>query len=179
MELTLKMDDGTVVKSKQFEITMTSISTTKNGTFARIGLSFFTDNAKLVNALFTEMRKKARFLQVNGRTLAAGVFSSQAIQYISGKGRPSPKFSEYEKGKEMLLVRGDADVDFLPIRDRKQDLCSKSCIRHTATLLQQAIPGKKKVHSGGHPQGDIRASALPPVRLPDTPDDQGRQVQPS
>ena len=24
----------------------------------------------------TEMRKKARFLQVNGRTLAAGVFSS-------------------------------------------------------------------------------------------------------
>lgn len=51
------MDDGTVVRSKQFEITMTSISTTKNGTFARIGLSFFTDNAKLVNALFTEMHK--------------------------------------------------------------------------------------------------------------------------
>ena len=74
MELTLKMDDGTVVKSKQFEITMTSISTTKNGTFARIGLSFFTDDTKFVNALFTEMRKKARFLQVNGRTLAAGVF---------------------------------------------------------------------------------------------------------
>ena len=40
----------------------------------------------------TEMRKKARFLQVNGRTLAAGVVQSQAIQYISGKGRPSHKF---------------------------------------------------------------------------------------
>lgn len=56
MELTLKMDDGTVVRSRQFEITISSMST-KNGTFARIGLSFFTDNAKLVNALFTEMNK--------------------------------------------------------------------------------------------------------------------------
>lgn len=57
MELTLKMDDGTVVRSKQLEITMTSISTTKNGTFARIGLSFFTDDGKFVDALFTEMHK--------------------------------------------------------------------------------------------------------------------------
>lgn len=57
MELTLKMDDGTVVRSKQLEITMTSISTTKNGTFARIGLSFFTDDGKFVDALFTEIRK--------------------------------------------------------------------------------------------------------------------------
>lgn len=55
MELTLKMDDGTVVRSKQLEVVMTSMSTTKNGTFARIGLSFFTDNAKFVDALFTEM----------------------------------------------------------------------------------------------------------------------------
>lgn len=54
MELTVKMDDGTVVRSKQLEITISSTST-KNGTFARIGVSFFTDNAKLVNALFTEM----------------------------------------------------------------------------------------------------------------------------
>ena len=123
--------------------------------------------------------QKGTFLASKRSHSCRRVFSSQAIQYISGKGRPSPKFSEYEKGKEMLLVRGDADVDLLPIRDRKQDLCRKSCIRHTATLLQQAIPRKKKVHSGGHPQGDIRASALPPVRLPDTPDDQGRQVQPS
>lgn len=57
MELTLKMDDGTVVRSKRLEITMTSISTTKNGTFARIGLSFFTDDGKFVHALFTEMNK--------------------------------------------------------------------------------------------------------------------------
>ena len=57
MELTLKMDDGTVVRSKQLEITMTSISTTENGIFARIGLSFFTDNTKFVDALFTEIRK--------------------------------------------------------------------------------------------------------------------------
>ena len=62
MELTLKMDDGTVIRSKQLEVVMTSMSTIKNGTFARIGLSFFTDNAKFVDALFTEMRKKARFL---------------------------------------------------------------------------------------------------------------------
>ena len=61
MELTLKMDDDTVIRSKQLEITISSMST-KNGTFARIGLSFFTDNAKFVDALFTEMRKKARFL---------------------------------------------------------------------------------------------------------------------
>ena len=61
MELTLKMDDGTVIRSKQLEITISSMST-KNGTFARIGLSFFTDNAKFVDALFTEMHKKARFL---------------------------------------------------------------------------------------------------------------------
>ena len=60
-KVALKMDDGTVVRSRQFEITISSMST-KNGTFARIGLSFFTDNAKLVNALFTEMNKKARFL---------------------------------------------------------------------------------------------------------------------
>ena len=73
MELTLKMDDGTVIRSKQLEITISSTST-KNGTFARIGVSFFTDDTKFVYALFTEMRKKARFLQVNGRTLAAGVF---------------------------------------------------------------------------------------------------------
>lgn len=57
MELTLKMDYGTVVRSKQVEITMTSMSTTKNGTFARIGLSFLTDDAKFVNALLTEMHK--------------------------------------------------------------------------------------------------------------------------
>ena len=57
MELTLKMDDGTVIRSKQLEVVMTSMSTTRNGTFARIGLSFFTDNAKFVDALFTEMRK--------------------------------------------------------------------------------------------------------------------------
>ncbi len=57
MELTLKMDDGTVIRSKQLEVTMTSMSTTKNGTFARIGLSFFTDNAKFVDALFTETHK--------------------------------------------------------------------------------------------------------------------------
>ena len=57
MELTLKMDDGTVIRSKQLEVTMISMSTTKNGTFARIGLSFFTDNAKFVDALFTEMHK--------------------------------------------------------------------------------------------------------------------------
>ena len=37
----MKMDDGTVIRSKQLEIT----------------ISFFTDNAKLVNALFTEMHK--------------------------------------------------------------------------------------------------------------------------
>ena len=58
MELTLKMDDGTVIRSKQLEVVMTSMSTIKNGTFARIGLSFFTDNAKFVDALFTEMRKR-------------------------------------------------------------------------------------------------------------------------
>lgn len=57
MELTLKMDDGTVIRSKQLEVTMTSMSTTKNGTFARIGLSFFTDNAEFVDALLTEMHK--------------------------------------------------------------------------------------------------------------------------
>lgn len=57
MELTLKMDDGTVIRSKQLEVTMTSMFTTKNGTFARIGLSFFTDNAKFVDALFTETHK--------------------------------------------------------------------------------------------------------------------------
>ena len=56
------MDDGTVIRSKQLEVVMTSMSTTKNGTFARIGLSFFTDNAKFVDALFTEMHKKARLL---------------------------------------------------------------------------------------------------------------------
>lgn len=57
MELTLKMDDGTVIRSKQLEVTMISMSTTKNGTFARIGLSFFTDNTKFLDALFTEIRK--------------------------------------------------------------------------------------------------------------------------
>ena len=57
MELTLKMDDGTVIRSKQLEVTMTSMSTTKNDGIARIGISFFTDDAKFVNALFTEMRK--------------------------------------------------------------------------------------------------------------------------
>ena len=57
MELTLKMDDGTVIRSKQLEITMTSMSVTKNGCIARIGISFLTYDAKFVNALFTEMRK--------------------------------------------------------------------------------------------------------------------------
>ena len=48
------MDDGTVIRSKQLEITISSMST-KNGTFARIGVSFFTDDTKFVDALFTEM----------------------------------------------------------------------------------------------------------------------------
>lgn len=55
MELTLKMDDDTVIRSKQLEVVMTSMSTTKNGTVARIGVSFFTDDTKFVDALFTEM----------------------------------------------------------------------------------------------------------------------------
>lgn len=55
------MDDGTVIRSKQLEITISSMST-KKGTFARIGVSFLTDDTKFVDALFTEMRKKARFL---------------------------------------------------------------------------------------------------------------------
>lgn len=52
----MKMDDGTVVRSRQLEITSSSMST-KNGTFARIGVSFFTDDTKFVDALFTEMHK--------------------------------------------------------------------------------------------------------------------------
>lgn len=61
MELTLKMDDGTVIRSKQLEITISSMFT-KNGTFARIGVSFLTDDTDFVDALLTEKHKKARFL---------------------------------------------------------------------------------------------------------------------
>ena len=56
-ELSLTLSDGTVIRSKQLELKMTSMSTTKNDGIARIGISFFTDDAKFVNALFTEMRK--------------------------------------------------------------------------------------------------------------------------
>ena len=56
-ELILTLSDGTVIRSKQSEVAMTSMSTTSNDGIAIIGISFLTDDAKFVNALFTEMRK--------------------------------------------------------------------------------------------------------------------------
>ena len=51
------LSDGTVIRSKQLELKMTSMSTTKNDGIARIGISFLTDDAKFVNTLFTETNR--------------------------------------------------------------------------------------------------------------------------
>lgn len=51
------LSDGTVIRSKQSEVAMTSMSTTSNDGIAIIGISFLTDDAKFVNALLTEMHK--------------------------------------------------------------------------------------------------------------------------
>lgn len=56
-ELSLTLSDGTVIRSKQSEVAMTSMSTTSNDGIAIIGISFLTDDAKFVNALLTEMHK--------------------------------------------------------------------------------------------------------------------------
>ena len=56
-ELSLTLSDGTVIRSKQSEVAMTSMSTTSNSGIAIIGISFLTDDAKFVNALLTEMHK--------------------------------------------------------------------------------------------------------------------------
>lgn len=56
-ELILALSDGTVIRSKQLDVEMTSMSTTSNSGIAIIGISFLTDDAKFVNALFTEMNK--------------------------------------------------------------------------------------------------------------------------
>lgn len=56
-ELILALSDGTVIRSKQLEVAMTSMSTTSNDSIAIIGISFLTDDAKFVNALLTEMHK--------------------------------------------------------------------------------------------------------------------------
>lgn len=56
-ELSLVLSDGTVIRSKQSEVAMTSMSTTSNDGIAIIGISFLTDDAKFVNALLTEMHK--------------------------------------------------------------------------------------------------------------------------
>lgn len=56
-ELILALSDGTVIRSKQLEVEMTSMSTTSNSGIVIIGISFLTDDAKFVNALFTETYK--------------------------------------------------------------------------------------------------------------------------
>lgn len=53
----MTLSDGTVIRSKQLEVAMTSMSTTSNDSIAIIGISFLTDDAKFVNALLTEMHK--------------------------------------------------------------------------------------------------------------------------
>lgn len=56
-KLILALSDGTVIRSKQLEVEMTSMSTTSNCGIAIIGISFLTDDAKFVNALFAGMHK--------------------------------------------------------------------------------------------------------------------------
>lgn len=56
-ELSLVLSDGTVIRSKQSEVAMTSMSTTSNDGIAIIGISFLTDDGKFVDALFTEIHK--------------------------------------------------------------------------------------------------------------------------
>nr|DAH93614.1 MAG TPA: hypothetical protein [Bacteriophage sp.] len=56
-KLSLALSDGTVIRSKQLEVEMTSMSTTSNSSIIIIGISFLTDDAKFVNALLTEMHK--------------------------------------------------------------------------------------------------------------------------
>ena len=53
----MALSDGTVIRSKQLKVEMTSMSTTSNSSIIIIGISFLTDDAKFVNALLTEMHK--------------------------------------------------------------------------------------------------------------------------
>lgn len=57
MELTLKMDDGTIVTSEHFETESVSIDFL-NGGCTKVNVSFLTNDTATINALYAIMHKE-------------------------------------------------------------------------------------------------------------------------
>lgn len=56
MELTLKLDDGTIIASGNFKVESSSLDFL-NGDCVKVDVSFLTNNAKAINALFAELHR--------------------------------------------------------------------------------------------------------------------------
>lgn len=56
MELTLKLNDGTIIASENFKVESASLDSL-DGDRVKVGVSFLTNNAKAINALFAELHR--------------------------------------------------------------------------------------------------------------------------
>ena len=56
MELTLKLNDGTIIASENFKVESSSLDFL-NGDSVKVDVSFLTNNPKAVNALLAELHR--------------------------------------------------------------------------------------------------------------------------